>query len=217
MKEALVRQMDLIPMESLSKRIHIIGAGATGATASLFLAKMGFINQWVMDFDDVDIVNMNCQMFGRHHIGMPKVDALSSMVEEFTGAKIQTTNGKFEKGMMLEGIVLCALDSMEGRQIIFDAFMRSPTATHIIDPRIAIQYGCMYVVDKNDKESIESYKKTLHSDADAVQAPCTTKNTMFTSAIVSGIMCKATKDIAVDGKTFKSMQYNIEKNDCMFF
>lgn len=217
MLESLTRQLDLIPVETLSKRIHIIGAGATGATASWFLSKMGFINQWVMDFDEVDVVNLNCQMYGRHHIGKAKVDALAETIEQWTGAKIQTTNGKFEKGMLVEGIVVSALDSMEGRTNIFESFMRSPTATHLIDPRMSIQYGTMFVVDKDKPASIESYKNTLYSDADAVQEVCTMKSVMFTSAIISGIICKAVKDIAVDGTTFKSMMYDIKANDCMFF
>ena len=217
MLEQLTRHLDLIPLSAMSSRVHIIGAGATGAMASWMLAKMGFINQHVVDYDTIDVENVGCQMYGRHQIGQLKVDALAEMVELFTGAKISTTNGKFEKGMPVEGIVISALDSMAGRADIFDSFLSSPSATHLIDPRMSIQYGTMFVVDKSNKASIDSYRETLYSDADAVQERCTMKAVMFTSSIISGIICKAVKDIAVDGKTFRSMLYNIEKNDCIFF
>ena len=66
----LTRQLDLIPIAVLGTRITIIGAGAVGGWTSLALAKMGFSNITVFDYDVVEVENLNCQLYGPKHLGM---------------------------------------------------------------------------------------------------------------------------------------------------
>jgi len=174
--QALVRQQALIPLSSLVQKITIIGAGATGSVASLTLAKMGFANQEIYDGDEVDVVNMNCQMYGYKHIGMPKVDALKDMFSIFSKTEPITHHAMYDGDNMLDGIVICALDSMEGRRMLFDACKRY-NVRWLIDPRMAIQYAAMHVVDMTDEKMVENYSKTLvHA---STHAPCTMKSTML--------------------------------------
>ena len=153
--EALVRQQDLINFKSLATPITIIGAGAVGGTAAFFLSKMGMCNIKLFDFDDVDMVNMNCQMFGLHNIGQAKVDAIASTVDQWCGSKVQANNKAFtpDDWHMLDGIVLSGADSMAVRKQVFDAWQRSPSATHLIDTRMSIEYLAVYVISKDDKKS----------------------------------------------------------------
>ena len=216
-RESLVRQQDLIPFNKLSTQLTIVGAGAIGSMASIALAKMGFVAQTVYDFDEVDIVNMNCQGFGFKHIGMSKVDALRDLYSMFSALDLLSThNEKFTSSNKISSpIMICALDSMAGRKEILESCLLSGTKW-LIDPRTSIQYSTMYVVDLHDKDAVNEYKKTLYSDEEAVQEPCTMKATSFVSYITGGMVAKVVKDLVVDGKSFKVMHFDIGANDCVF-
>lgn len=218
--KALERQQDLINFQSLATPITIIGAGAVGGTAAFFLSKMGMCNIRLFDFDEVDMVNMNCQMFGLHNIGQAKVDAISSTVEQWCGNKVEAINKAFEPSdwHALSGIVLSGADSMKVRKEVFEAWLKSPSATHLIDTRMSIEYLAVYVISKDDKKAVADYTKTLYSDEQAVQERCTLKSVIYTAALAGGWVCKAVKDIIVTGKpSYFQCIFNIAKNDCMFF
>ena len=115
----LTRQMDIIPMNLLSEEITIIGAGAIGSFTALALAKMGFENLTVFDFDKIEIENMNCQFFPYSAIGMQKVMALKMMISQFANAEINVIDKPYDKGTF-KGIVISAVDSMKVRKLIWD-------------------------------------------------------------------------------------------------
>ena len=54
MSEYLVRQLDILPPEQTITPITIIGAGAIGSFVALSLAKMGFDDITVYDFDKIE-------------------------------------------------------------------------------------------------------------------------------------------------------------------
>lgn len=214
--DALVRQQALIGLDKIGQKVEIIGAGATGSVVSLTLAKMGFINQEVWDADEVDVVNMNCQMFGYKHIGMPKVEALADLFKMYSNAELYRHNEWFTGNEFLSGVVVSALDTMKGRRLIYDCAVKCGVRW-LLDPRTSIEYAEMHVVDMHDMASRTNYEKTLFSDDDVPTAPCTMRATMYTSNLIAGLVCKAIKDIAVNGTTFKVVMYDIASNECMFF
>lgn len=193
--EHLTRQLDLIPIETLDTEITIIGAGAIGSFACLSLSKMGFTNLRVYDFDEVSVENMSCQWFRKKDIGKPKVQALAELIEDFTDTKIIQCNEKYI-GQIHKGIVICAVDNMETRKLIWESHTKLGFATtHVIDPRMSAEYAVQYVMRPQNSKDCESYPKTLFSDSDGVQERCTAKSTMYTAQMISGLVAKAVKDI----------------------
>lgn len=195
LKESLTRQSDLIPLKVLGTPIEIIGAGAVGSWASLALAKMGYINQTVWDYDTVDTVNMSCQFFPHTAIGEPKVEALHKLVRDFTGFDIAIAKMKWEGTSLHKDITLSCADSMEVRKAVFN----SCVGRWIIDSRMASEYLTVYVVDMHNPKQKASYAKTLHSDKDAVQEPCTGKSTIYCANIIGGMVAKSVKNITCEG------------------
>ena len=59
-----------------SATIGIAGAGGLGSNCASFLARSGFVNFVIADFDRVEKTNLNRQFFFAHQIGMNKTDAL---------------------------------------------------------------------------------------------------------------------------------------------
>lgn len=208
----LTRQLDIIPLECLDQKITVIGAGAIGSFTVLSLVKMGFCNIRVYDFDDVSVENMNCQWFRMKDIGSKKVLALQELIEDFTGIKIEAVPERFNS-QSLEGIVIPAVDSMSARKIIWDAVKSSLSVRWVIDPRMASEYALSYVMNPNDPKDVESYEKTLYSDANAVAERCTAKATMYTATMIAGHVAKSVKDIVTKTPYARVVHWDIGANN----
>ncbi len=208
----LTRQLDILPTECLDKSITVIGAGAIGSFAVLSLAKMGFEDITVYDFDTIEIENMSCQFYRFGDIGKPKVEALRDLVEDFTKVKINAINGTYE-GAPLGGIVISAVDSMEVRKLIWEGAKKSPSVSHVIDPRMGAEVALLYTAIPHDEGDVTFYEKTLYSDDDSVHERCTAKATMYTVNMLSGLVAKTVKDLATKAENYpRSVTWMIKDN-----
>jgi molybdopterin/thiamine biosynthesis adenylyltransferase len=198
----LTRQMDIIPVDILGEKITIIGAGAIGSFTALCLAKMGFENLKVVDFDKIETENMNCQFYRFDDINRYKAIALQELVHGFTRVQIETSTEPYERGQF-PGIVISAVDSMEVRKRIWMQHRKqAPFTKAIIDPRMGAETALLYVMNPMDDKDIESYEKTLYTDSSAVQERCTAKATIYTACMLSGLVAKAVKDLLVSPKSY---------------
>lgn len=215
--EHLTRQLDIVPVDILGTPITIIGAGAIGSWTTLALAKMGFENLEVWDFDEVDTVNLNSQFFKQKDVGKTKIGALRDLVEEFTGVSIPYRVRPYEGGVF-PGIVISAVDSMAVRQLIWDNHkLKAPMTRAIIDPRMGAETALLYVVNPMLGVDITSYEKSLYSDSEAVQERCTAKATIYTANMLSGLVCKAVKDVLTQPNYLRTAQWDIAKNEFLGF
>lgn len=60
--------------------VTIAGLGGLGSNVAYSLARIGVGHLHLIDFDVVDITNLNRQQYFMEHIGMPKTDALKSLL-----------------------------------------------------------------------------------------------------------------------------------------
>lgn len=215
-REHLTRQRDIIPLEILGERITIIGAGAIGGWTTLALAKMGFCNLTVYDFDTVDMVNMNSQLYRLKDIGRAKVLALKDIVEEFTGVQITAIDKPYQSGKF-NGIVIAAVDSMAVRHTIFTEHEDWPMTRALIDPRMGAEQALLYVLRPGLRGDCEAYEKTLYSDSQAVQERCTAKATIYTANLLSGLVCKAVKDELTSQTPLRTAHWSISANELVCF
>lgn len=212
----LMRQLDIIPLEKLTEPITVIGAGAIGSFVVLTLAKMGFEDITVYDFDEVSVENMSCQWYGFADIGLPKVVALYESIARDTKIQIKSKNERFEgtadQVKDLGKIVITAVDSMKVRSLIWAVCKDNAAVFWYIDPRMAAEYALQFVMNPNNTEDIQSYEKTLYSDENAEQERCTAKATMYTSTMIAGYVAKAVKDLITDNKYARVTHWDIKTN-----
>lgn len=211
MRPELVRQFELLPEDKLTTPINIIGAGAIGSFTCLALAKMGFTNLTVWDFDDIEIENMNCQFFRMSDIGKKKVQALNELVRDFTGVDIAYHPSRYESGQ-LTGIVITAVDSMNARRLIWENHKGSFTTSLLIDPRMGAESALVYAMRPLLKKDIKAYGTQLYTDEEAVFERCTAKATMYTACMLSGHVAKIVKDFVTDAPYSRITQWNIKDN-----
>lgn len=209
----LTRQLDIIPIECLDQKITVIGAGAIGSFTVLSLAKMGFHNISVIDFDDIEIENMNAQFYRFDDVGNPKVIALKRLVKDFTDIEINISYSKYENDVY-SGIVISAVDKMDVRKNIWENHKNNFDTNLIIDPRMAAEEGLIFAMNPLSPKDHKAYELSLYTDDNAVQERCTAKSTMYTSLFLAGQICKIVKDYALsNGKKYTRItQWNIKDN-----
>ena len=61
-------------------RIGIAGAGGLGSNCAINLVRCGFEDFVIVDFDMVELSNLNRQAYTVCHIGRPKVECLSELM-----------------------------------------------------------------------------------------------------------------------------------------
>ena len=209
----LTRQSDLIPVEKLGQKVVIIGAGAIGSHTTLALARMGFGNLEIWDYDLVSEENMNNQGYNISQIDTPKVEALACNVKNAIGFDISVVNDIYTGNVecLHDAIVIAAVDSMEVRKTIWKAVKKS-TAKMFIDPRMGAESALLYV---RKPDEVKSYEATLYKDDEAIREPCTAKSTIYCANLLSGIVVKAVKDIVMDANYTRTVQWNIKDNGIM--
>lgn len=72
----IIRHSEAVQNKLGSARVAIAGLGGLGSNVSFSLARMGVGHLHIIDFDKVDITNLNRQQYFLKHIGMKKTDAL---------------------------------------------------------------------------------------------------------------------------------------------
>lgn len=217
-KPHLTRQADIIPESVLDQKIHIIGAGAIGSCTAITLAKMGFGNITVFDFDTIEVENISCQFYRHSDIGRPKVKALVDLVKDFTGENIEGIDAAYDGAKPLPGIVITAVDSMRVRRMIWDAHNgRAVRTSLMIDPRMGAEAALVYAMKPMELKDAKSYEKTLYTDEQAAFERCTAKATMYTAFMLSGHVAKIVKDFVLGDPYSRVTNWSIKGNDFQAF
>ncbi|QFT87896.1 Molybdopterin-synthase adenylyltransferase [Bacillus sp. THAF10] len=88
-------------------KITIIGMGAFGCSLLFNLAGLGVRNVRIIDFDTVDLSNLNRQMlFNEQDIGRLKIDAAQDFMSAFySSMKIETINQKIDQYTLIEPLI----------------------------------------------------------------------------------------------------------------
>ena len=111
-----------------SKKVLIIGVGGVGQHVSTYLITNGIRDLTILDFDKVEISNLNRQiLLTEKDIGKYKVDVVKEALNaKNSDASIRSINAKVDKSNVGEiitseyDVVVDALDNWEGKFIISD-------------------------------------------------------------------------------------------------
>jgi len=96
-------------------KVAIAGLGGLGSNIAVMLARAGVGELLLVDFDKVDMSNLNRQHYDMSHIGMPKADALKGQIEKMNpSVKVNARNIKVTEEN--------AADLFNGYTIVCEAF-----------------------------------------------------------------------------------------------
>lgn len=183
------RHMELFDPYAFTKKVVVIGAGATGSWLVLMLAKLGIQDITVYDFDVIEEHNIPNQLYGIEDIGKLKVEALAHFVEQQTGTVINAIADRFES-QRLSGYVFCMVDTMAGRDKIwkYSAKLKSAIALYT-EPRMGLDTARVYNVDPMNLTHHKRYEDCFYSDDEAEVSACGTSMSVITTALTTASWC----------------------------
>ncbi len=214
----LIRQSDIINYMVLDKPVVIVGAGATGSFTTFALSKMGVSNITVFDADVVAIENMNNQIYRKKDIGSSKVEALKAIIQDFAEIEITAIPALFddtipeeEMRRLLRGsYLICCADDMEVRKFCLEMASQHG-AELLVDPRMgAEKYSQYAVLDPQTLSNTTGYRKSLHTNEEGVQTPCTAKSTIYTAFGAACLIVKTVKNVLMSEEYPKLIHWDVK-------
>jgi len=176
------------PLSFGTRRIDVIGCGATGSRVALSLARLGLKNIHIWDFDTIEEHNIANQMFNLNQIGMSKTEALAKLIKDATDLDV-TIHGRCDGSEPLGTVVFMLTDTMdESRKPIFEKALKYKLSTeYLIETRMGADSLRVYSINPGAYTEVQEYEKTLYSNAEATQSLCGTSITLGPTAdIVAG-------------------------------
>ena len=179
------QELLLDPRAAANANVHVFGCGTVGSNASVELAKLGIGGFTVYDFDTVDPHNIPSQRFDREDIGSLKTDALVKQLARVTNdtVSISSVVSRVEGPLLVDGIVIMAVDSMSARENIWSKIARHSTGGLVLDMRMSGNLLQCYAFHPNDTR----YEHSLFSDDDAEPVPCGGRTVSYTGALAGCI------------------------------
>lgn len=96
-------------------KVCIAGLGGLGSNIAIMLARSGIGTLKLIDFDKVDITNLNRQAYRIEHINLPKTEALREMIGEINPyIRVETIQAKVTEENLQE--------FFEGETLVCEAF-----------------------------------------------------------------------------------------------
>ena len=191
------RQTDLVDIEALEMPITLIGCGGIGSFTALALAKMGCVHLTVYDDDLVEGQNIPNQLFRLGDVGQLKVERLADIIKSFTGTGIDARPERVAS-QRLQGIVVSGVDSMEARRRIWDRSIRfKASVAAYIDARMGAEVSRIYTVRPADPDHVRFYERTLYSDDEALQIPCTAQAIVYTNFGIASLVAGQVRRVAM--------------------
>ncbi len=189
-------------------RVLIIGLGGLGSSSSVYLAAAGVGHLVLVDFDEVDISNLQRQIVhATKDIGRPKVDSAKEYLLELN-PEIQVTkidhkieNEELEEQVKLATVIVDCSDNFQTRFAINDACVKYKIP---LVSGAAIRFEAQVSVFDSRHEDSPCYRCLYGSEAEVEQS-CTANGVISPLlGIVGSIQaCEAMKIIMNLGETLE--------------
>lgn len=182
--------------EIQNSSIILAGIGGIGSFCLFMLSRMHPKQIFIYDDDRVELGNLSGQLYSKSMIGKYKVDAMASMVTDFSNYhSVMACRTKFEETSISSDIMICGFDNMGARKTFFNAWYKhvlkseNPEKCLFIDARLAAEEFQVFCMTGIDKYYIEEYKsKYLFSDLEADATICSYKQTSYCANMIGSIM-----------------------------
>ncbi|MDY5987074.1 sulfur carrier protein ThiS adenylyltransferase ThiF [Sporofaciens sp. SGI.106] len=146
--EALINRHSSEIQEKLtSGNVAIAGLGGLGSNVACYLARIGVGHLHLIDFDIVDITNLNRQQYFMEHIGMYKTEAIVSILMKINPyLDIRTSCVKVTKEniceLFQENDIICeAFDDPESKAILVNGILEHFPGKKIVAASGMAGYG----------------------------------------------------------------------------
>ena len=165
--------------KSSQEDILLVGCGGIGSNTLFSMSKTIPAHYYIIDNDIVDTINVGSQFFTKDQVGSAKVSACYQNSISQSLARISPIKRLYNNEYM--PITVTGLDNMKTRVEVFNEWRKHDDRELFIDARLRAQLYEVYVVTKGREEE---YEKTLFSDSEVDDGPCTFKQTAYFAILV---------------------------------
>lgn len=204
------RQLDIVNPDKLAaQQVTLVGAGGIGSPTALLLAKLGVQNLTVYDPDVIEEHNLPNQMYRLGDLGRPKVEALAEVCQQFAGLTIHAIQEEFPLTGTPQGTVIVTVDSMAVRSVIWEAMKYQPRLQHLLDARMGAEEGRLYTLRPNDPDHVDRYEKTLYSDGESLELPCTARAIGYNTAFLASLIASQVQKLVVGRPVHSTVVFDL--------
>lgn len=159
----LNKHLEFFNPTEVEEEIHIIGCGAIGSTLAEMLARLGFKELYLYDFDTVTEHNITNQMFRFADVNETKVNALDKILKEINPDIITHLEPDgYTEFTRLRGIVFLAVDSIELRKEIVETLKYNQDIIYVSDCRMGLTAAQCFAADWADEESVNRLAASMN-------------------------------------------------------
>lgn len=119
-------------------KVAVLGLGGLGSNIAIALARAGVGYLHLIDFDKVDITNLNRQQYFVHQLGQYKTEALSENLKQIAPyCQVETTTIKVTKDdikelLKNEDIICEAFDSAEAKAMLVEGVLEQFPEKYVV-------------------------------------------------------------------------------------
>ena len=151
-KEELEKAFDARFPETVRKklqaaRVAVAGLGGLGSNIAVMLTRCGVGHLFLVDFDVVDMTNLNRQAYRLPHLGRPKTEAIREILAEINPyVEVETlcvrVTGENAAELFGEFPIVCeAFDKPENKAMLISTILKSCPGTTVISGNGMAGYG----------------------------------------------------------------------------
>ncbi len=194
----------------LETPFHLVGCGGIGSFVALALGKLGCPHLHLYDDDRVEEHNVPNQLFRVCDVGRAKVEALSEIVEAFTGTRAATYRRRVE-GERLQGIVVSGVDSMAARKTLWQKTVRHRAGIPLyLDGRLGAEVCRLYAIRPADPDDVRCYERSLYDDSQALPLSCTAGAIIYTGFAMASLVADQVKRFATGEAVAREILYDLK-------
>jgi molybdopterin/thiamine biosynthesis adenylyltransferase len=191
---AQLRSLDFFDPDTPHPAVDLIGLGGIGSFTAHAIARLGVNRLGLHDPDTVAEHNIGCQAYAWPDVGELKTDRTARVIETIAPyCDVATVPSKIQGRPDLahnQSVVIAAVDNMATRTELFNDLYLSPHTPLYIDARIAGQLVHVHAFDPTNLTHADKYRTSLHSDAEAIEAPCTAQNVIDVGYQVASLIVR---------------------------
>lgn len=178
------------PTADKQPSIHIYGAGSIGSHVTIGVAKTGFTDITVYDYDTIEDGNKPAQFYDTESKGM-KLENIQRITRQMTGTEISTVQGMIDESFQpvpsTGSIHVLAFDNIEARKILLQKLKGFPVI--IIDGRIGgFNYEKYTITDTNNTRHYETTLEGNFSEEECGNKCLWAVNMIIASNIIMDIV-----------------------------
>lgn len=193
-----MRQKDLFDPVNQKYKVVILGAGSLGSFIALNLAKLGFNDLTVYDFDKVEEHNIPNQFYRLDDVGKMKTEALKEIIKQFTNIDIKICNEKVTKKTQLpvdlDNIFVVTFDTLEARKMAYE--LLKDYNFKVLDVRAGGEEYNIQTISTGEEEDLKKWEKSF--DITPTELPCGARSIIYTNLSVASEVCNIIKKINND-------------------